>query len=140
MDIWLPFRHEGQDQVLRIITRVGELPPPDHDTSNPSLDKLLTNLVKDEWTRFPGRPVKDFTVDRLEPLAEVTSQFRELPIFTELDRRAVLIEVGKVIPSLEKRRDDGYEGPGEDIRGFVDALIEEIRVPKQPPSRRTSRW
>jgi hypothetical protein len=77
--------------------------------------------VEDEWAGVPGRPATDLTADRLEPLVEVTMQFKEL-LFTESGRRAVLAAVEQVIPSLERRRDDGYEGPGEDIHGIVDAL------------------
>jgi hypothetical protein len=123
MDIWLPFHHEGRDQVLRILTTVGELLPPGHDGSNgPSLDKSLDKVVEDEWAGVPGRLPMDLTADRLEPLAEVTKQFKEL-FFTESNRKAVLAAVERVIPALEKRRDDGYEGPGEDVRGIVDDLL-----------------
>jgi hypothetical protein len=48
-------------------------------------------------------------------------QLKEL-LFTKSGRRAVLAVVDQVIPSLEKRRDDGYAGPGEDIREIDDAL------------------
>ena len=136
MDIWLPFHHEGRDQVLRILTTVGELLPPEHDGPNrPSFDKALEKVVEDEWAGVPGRLLMNLTTDRLEPLAEVTKQFKEL-LFTETNRREVLAAVERVIPSLEKRRDDDYEGPGEDIRGVVEDLLETLRT----PVRRSTYW
>ena len=129
MVTWLPFHQEGPAQVLQILSRVGELSLPEYDTSiPPPFNTFLANLVKDEWARVPGRPVADLTTDLLTPLAEVTNQLKQL-LFTEIDRRAVLAEVENVIPSLEKRRDDGFGGPGEDICGFVDDLLERLRVP-----------
>ena len=44
---------------------------------------------------------------------------------------AVLAVVEKVLPSLEKRRGYGYEGPGEDVRCVIDGLLEDLRVPTQ---------
>jgi len=35
MEIWLPSRHEGPDQVLRILARVCDLAPPKYDRSSP---------------------------------------------------------------------------------------------------------
>ena len=138
MDIWLPFRHEGPNQIIRIFTRVGELPPPEYDNSNPPpLDKLLGELVEGEWARVPGRPVEDLTADRLKQLAEVTKQFREL-LFTESERKAVLSMVEEVVPSLERRRDSGYEGPGEDARGIIDDLLNTLRVPTPFTGRRST--
>jgi hypothetical protein len=87
MDIWLPFRHEGPDQVLRILANVWRTTTPGvRRFQPPPLDKFLEKLVEDEWAGVPGRLVKDLTADRLEPLAEVTKQFKEL-LFTETDRR-----------------------------------------------------
>ena len=127
MDIWLPLRHEGQGHVLRILAAVGELLLPGWDGSKPP-DKPLEKIVEDEWAGVPGRLVMDLTADRLKPLAEVTKQVKEL-LFTESDRRSVLGVVERVVPSLEKRRDDGYDGPGEDIRCIVGDLIEMLRIP-----------
>ena len=135
MDIWLPFRHEGPAQVVLILTRVGGLPYSEYDTTNPPpLDKFLEKLVEDEWARVPARHVMDLTADYLEPLVEVTSQLKEL-LFTEIDRKVVLVVVERVIPALESRRDDGYEGPGN-IRDMVEALIGILQVPMQSTSRR----
>jgi len=138
MDIWLPFHHEGRDQVLRILFAVGGLLPPENDGSNhPPLDKPLEKVLEDEWAGVPGRLLEDLTASRLEPLAEVTKQFKEL-FFTESNREAVLAAVEGVIPSLENRRG---EGPGEDVRGIVDDLLENLRTPMQSTSRRfTYRW
>ena len=137
MDIWLPFRHEGPDQVIRILTRVGELPSVGYDGS--PLDKFLEQLVENEWAGVPGRSLRDLTADRVEPLVEITMQLKEL-LFTEIDRKVVLVAVEQVIPGLEKRRDDGYEGPREDTRYLVEALIEVLRVPMQSTSRRSTYW
>ena len=66
----------------------------------------------------------------------VTVQFKEL-LFSDGDRRAVLAVVEQVIPSLERRRDDGYEGPGDGVRGVVNALLGKLREPMQlthPPA------
>jgi len=80
----------------------------------------------------------DLTVERLEPLAVVTVQFKEL-LFSDGDRKAVLAVVEQVISSLERRRDDGYEGPGDGVRGVVNALLVtgKLREPVQltrPPA------
>ena len=139
MEIWLPSRHEGPDQVLRILARVCELSPSEYDRSSPPLDEFLEKLVEDEWSGVPGRPVADITVGRLEPLAVVTVQFKEL-LFSESDRRAVLAVVEQVIPSLERRRDDGYEGPGDGVRGVVNALLGKLREPTQLTSHSPAYW
>ena len=132
---WLPFRHDGPDHVLRIFTRVSDiLLPEEYDGSNPPFDNFLEKLVEDEWARVPGRPVAELTPDRLEPLVEVTMQFGEL-LFTESGRRAVLVAVDQVIPSLERWRDDGYAGPGEDIHDIVDGLRRVLRSPMPLASR-----
>ena len=130
MDIWLPFRHEGPAQVIHILARVSELPLPQYDGSDPPLDKLLEQLVEDAWAGVPARSVMDLTADRLEPLAEVTTQLKEL-LFTEIDRKVVLAAIERVIPALERRRDDGYGGPGDDFRHIVHDLQEILRLPVQ---------
>ena len=139
MDIWLPLRHEGPDLVLRILARVSDIPLPEYDGFNPPLDKFLEKLVEDEWARVPGRLAMNLIADRLEPLAEVTMQLREL-LFTESGRRAVLAAVGQVLPSLERRRDDGYLGPGKDIHDILDALQDILRVPVSSIRRRSTYW
>ena len=132
VDIWLPFRHDGPDQVLRILARVGELthPIPHYGPSSPPIDKFLEKLMKDEWAGVPGRPSADLTPDRLQPLAEVTRGFKE-QLLAELDRGAVLDVVEQVIPSLERRRGTGLEGPGEEIDGIVNSLLDVLREPIQ---------
>ena len=134
MDIWLPLHHEGPVHALHILANVGELLP---GSDGYNADKPLEKVVEDEWAGVPARLVMDLTVDRLEPLAEVTKQFKELS-FTESDRRAVLAVVEQVIPSLERRRDGGYGGPGGDVRGIIDGLLEELRKPIQLSSRRST--
>ena len=138
MDIWLPLHHEGPLHALCILTTVGELLLPGRDGYN--VDKSLEKVVEEEWAAVPGRLPMDLTADRLEPLAEVTGRFKKLSFFTESDRRAVLAEVGRVIPSLEKRRDDGYDGPGDDIRSIIDNLLTILREPMQSSSRRSTYW
>ena len=136
MEIWLPSRHEGPDQVLRILARVCELTLPKYDRSSPPLDEFLQKLMEDEWAGVPGRPITDLAVERLEPLAVVTVQFKEL-LFSDCGRKAILAVVEQVIPSLERRRDDGYEGPGDGVRGVVNALLGKMREPVQltrPPA------
>ena len=137
MDIWLPLRHEGSHQAIGILAQVSEITFPEQDGFNPPLDKFLVQIVEDEWKRVPGRPLNELTADLLEPFVEVTIQLREL-LFTEIDRREVLAAVEEVIPALEKRRDNGYEGPGEDIREAVDGLVEVLREPIQSASRRST--
>jgi len=140
MDIWLPFRREGSDYTLSILRNVGELPiPAEYDGSNPPLDRYLEKLVEDEWEGVPGRHVMNLTADQLKPLAEVTEWFKEI-LFTEKDRRVVLAAVEQVIPHLEKRREDGYGGPGEDIRRIIDDLLGKLRLPIQSNSRKPSYW
>ena len=138
MDIWIPLRHDGPDIVLRILTVVGELLLPRYDGSRPP-DKPLEKFVEDEWAGVPGRLVMYLTADHMKPLAEVTKKVKEL-LFTEGDRRAVLDVVEQVVPSLERRRDDDYDGPGEDIRGIVGELIEVLQIPIQSTSRRPAYW
>ena len=65
-------------------------------------------------------------------------QLKEL-LFTESGRRAVLAVVDQVIPSsMEKRRDEGYAGPGEDIHDIIDALQGVLRTPMPSTSRRST--
>jgi len=129
MDIWLPFHHVGRDLVLHILIAVGELLPSGNDGSDDSPpEKSLEKVVEDEWARVPGRLLVDLTADRLEPLAEVTQQFKEL-FFNEYERKAVLGAVERVIPSLERRRDDDYEGPGDDVRIIITDLLGKLRAP-----------
>ena len=129
MDIWLPFRHKAPGLVLWIITRIGKLWAPEYGSSNPPpFGDFLEKLVETQWQEVPGRPVVDLTADNLGPLAEVTKRLKQL-VFTEINRRAVLAVVEGVIPALERRRDDGYEGPGEDVCYIVGELLEILRVP-----------
>ena len=139
MDIWLPLRHEGPDHVLRIFSRVSDIPLPDYDGSNPPLDNFLEKLVEVEWAGVPGRPTTDLAPDRLEPLVEVTARSREL-LFSDIGRRAVLAVVEQVIPALERRRDDGYEGPGVDMYGIVDTLQGVLRTPASTIRRPGYNW
>jgi len=135
MVIWLPLHREGPVHALRILTNVGELRRRDFD-----VDKSLEKVLEDEWAAVPGRPPKELTADLLEPLAEVTKQFRELLFFTEGGRKGVLGMVERVIPGLEERRDGGYSGPGDDIRRIIDDLRQTLRVPIQSNSRRSTYW
>ena len=142
MDIWLPFHHAGRDQVLHILTNVGQLQPPEYDGSSPNPSPLVETLarrVEGEWARVPGRHVQDLTADHLIPLAEVTKRFKEL-VFSDNDRNTVLDLVERVIPALEGRRDGGYDGPGEDVRDVVNELLEKLRSPTHSASRRSTFW
>lgn len=140
MDIWLPFRHEGPVHALRILTNVGELWLPGRSGSgSPSPDESLEKRVEEEWAAVPTRPVPDLSIDRLKSLVEVTEQFMELS-FNENDRKDVLAMVERVVPSLEKRCEDGYEGPGEDVRGIVNDLVKKLRSPPSPTTRRRSTY
>ena len=127
MNIWLPLHREGPAHALRIFTNVGELRRGDFD-----VDKSLEKVLEDEWAAVPGRPPMDLTADLLEPLAEVTKQFRELYFFTEGGRKGVLGMVERVVPCLEGRLD---YGPGDDVRRIVDHLLEALREPMQSSSR-----
>ena len=138
MDLWLGFCHEGTDQVIQILLRVGEIPPPEVGHCLP-LDNHLVKIVEDEWARVPGRPAKDLSADLLGPFAEVTTQLKEL-LFTETDRQAVVDVVERVLPSLEMRRDDGYEGPGKDIVKLINDLLNDLRIPTVSTGHRSSYW
>ena len=135
MEIWLPLHREGPMHALRILTEVGELRRRDFD-----VDKSLEKVLEDEWAAVPGRPPMELTADLLEPLAEVTKQFKELSFFTEGGRKGVLGRVEQVISSLEKRRDDGYDGPGDVTRSIINDLRQTLRVPMQSNSRRSTYW
>ena len=135
MGIWLALHREGPIHALQILTNVGELRRGDLD-----VDKSLEKVLEDEWAAVPGRPPMELTADILEPLAEVTKQFRALSFFTEGGRKGVLGWVEHVISSLEKRRDDDYDGPGDDIRRIIDDLRQTLRVPIQSTSRRFTYW
>ena len=142
MDIWLSFRHEGPNQVLGILYRVGELSPPlpEYDLTNPPpLDKFLEKLVENQWAGVPGRIVEDLTAGRLRSLAEITTHFKGL-LFTETGRKAVLAVVEEVIPGLGRRRERGYDEPAEDISGIIGDLLVTLRVPIQSTSRRSTYW
>ena len=127
MDIWLPFHRNGLPQVLRILSTVAGISLP----SNLPPDKPLVKLVEGEWDAVPGRPVQDLTVSRLESLVEITKRFKEL-LFDESDRGGVLAAVERVIPSLERRRDGGYEGPGEGVHGIIGGLVQDLRSSPSP--------
>ena len=137
MDIWLPFRHEGLERVQRILVTVGELQSSGGDTSKSSHEKSLEKLVEDEWARVPARPLHHLTADLLAPFAEITERLEGL-LFTESDRMAVLAVVEQVIPSLEMRRDGGYDGPGEDIRDIINKLLEKLRPPTRSAGGRST--
>jgi hypothetical protein len=141
MDIWLPFRHEGHRHALRILTNVGGLWLPRQDCSDsPSLpDKSLEKWVEEEWAAVPTRHVFDLAFERLKSLVEVTEQFIELS-FNENDRKDVLVMVERVIPSLKKRCEEGYEGPGEEVCGIVNDLVKKLRSPPSPATRRRSTY
>jgi len=124
MDIWLSFRREAPDLFIRILARVGELPLSEYGGSH--LDEWLERLVEKEWAAVPGRPLVDLTANRLRPLIEITTQLNEV-LFTEGGRRAALAVVEQVIPGLEKRREDGYEGPEEDMCNMVETLTVILR-------------
>jgi len=139
MEIWLPLHREGPAHALRILTNVGELLLPRSGDSN--VDKSPEKALEEEWAAVPGRPLTELTVGLLGPLAEVTKQFKELPFFSESDRRVVLSRVERVIPGLEDRRDGGYSGPEDGIRRIIDGLLVILREPVQSSSRRmTGYW
>ena len=123
MSTWICFRHlPGRRlQAARIIATIGGIPFPEVDFPD---DFSLINLVKEEWTRVPGRGVKDLTPNRLMQLAGVTKQLKHI-LFDEVDRKEVLAEVKQVIPHLERRLDFRQV---EDIRGIVEGLIRTLSV------------
>ena len=134
MGVWLPLRHEAPERTLSIIVNIGELSPPGlNGRYFTSFDEVLQKLVVDGWAAVPGRPVLDLTADRLKPLAEVTEQLNDL-LFDDYYRRGALTAVQEVISGMEQRRDDDYEGPGEDVRGIVHGLLGKLRLPPRRPS------
>jgi hypothetical protein len=141
MNIWLPFRHEGHAHALRILTNVGGLWLPRRDGSDPPSpsDKSLEKWVEEEWAAVPTRHVSDLAFERLKSLVEVTEQFIELS-FNKNDRKDVLAMVERVIPSLKKRCEEGYEGPGEEVCGIVNDLVNNLRSPPSPATRRQSTY
>ena len=97
--------------------------------------------MEDEWAAVPGLYPTDLTVDRLEPLAEVTMQFKMLSFFTESSRKAALAVVDRAIPSLEMRRDDSYRGLEEDVRDSdVDQVLRIIFETMQLNNRKSTSW
>ena len=136
MDIWLPLHHEGPHHALRTLCRVGELrllEPDDYNTEKP-----LEKVVEEEWAAVPGRYPMELTADLLGPLAEVTKQFKRLSFFTEIDRKAVLAMVEQVVPSSERRRDEGYGGPDDEVREIIEDLLKVLREPIQTSSCRST--
>ena len=126
MGIWLSLRNEGPELTLRTIANVGELSPPRWDGhSSHSFDEFLQQVVVDEWAAVPGRQVPDLTADRLKPLAEVTERLTEL-LFDDSYRRAVITTVEQVLPGLEMRREEGYEGPRDDVRDIINDLLAKL--------------
>jgi hypothetical protein len=133
MDIWLPLPREGPVHALHILTNVGELLLPERDDHD--INKPLEKVLEDEWAAVPGRNPEDLTADRLGPLAEVTEQFKKLSRFAkEEDRGAVLDAVEQVIPSLKRRREGDYSGPGDDVCRIIDNLLTVLREPMHPSS------
>ena len=137
MDIWLPLHREGPHHALHTLCSVGELLQgrDDHNAEKP-----LEKVVEEEWTAVPGRHTTDLTADLFGPLAEVTEQFKRLSFFSEIDRKAVLAVVEQVAPSLERRRDEGYGGPDDEIRRIIEDLLRVLREPVQSSSRRSTFW
>ena len=138
MDIWLPLHHEGPHHALLTLCRVGGLRLLEHDDY--SVDKPLEKVVEEEWAAVPGRRTTDLTADRLGPLAEVTEQFKRLSFFSENDRKAVLAAIEQVLPALERRRDEGYDGPDDEVCRIIEHLLKVLRVPIQANNRRPTLW
>lgn len=89
-----PLYREGPVHALHILSNVDELLLPVRDGYD--ADKPLQKVIEDEWAAVPGRLAMDLTVDRLNPLAEVTEQFKEL-LFTESERSEVLGRAGRPV-------------------------------------------
>ena len=135
MDIWLPWHHEGRACALRTLCRVGELLLPGSDDYN--TEKPLEKVMEEEWQSVPGRSdLQDLATDRLKPLAEVTEQFKRLSSFSESDGKAVVAAVDQVVPSLERRRDESYGGPDDELRKIIEDLLGVLRKPVQANSSR----
>lgn len=139
MDIWLPLRNEGPHQTIRILVKISRIQPLGGNSHDLPLDNAMVKIVGDEWTRVPGRPTRDLSIEQLKPLAEVTTQLKTL-LFTEGDRQAVLTRVEQVVPSLEKRSDGGYNGPCKEVREMFNNLIDVLQVPSVSTSRRSTFW
>ena len=92
----------------------------------------MEKLVEDEWVRVPACPLHHLTADLLASPAEIVKRLGGL-LFTESDKMAVLAVVKQAIPSLERRRDCSYEGPGEDICGIVNNSLRNYVVPSNFP-------
>ena len=138
MDIWLPLHRDGPDHALRTLRSVGELLP-GGDRSNKK--KSLEKVVEEEWEAVPGRSdLNNLTADRLGPLAEVTEQFKRLSVFSESGREAVLAAVEQVVPCLERRRDEGYGGPDDELRMIIEDLLRVLREPVQADSSQPTFW
>ena len=134
MDLWVPFRYDGEPQFLHIISNVGGLTLTTlGGLGSSSIDDILQRLVVDEWAAVPGRQVPDLTADRLKPLADVTGRFKELA-FSDSCRKAVLATVEQVLPGLDLRREDDYAGPGDDVRDIINDLVKNLRVPRHQSS------
>ena len=137
MDIWLPLHHEGPYHALLTLCRAGELRRGRLDYN---VDKPLEKVVEEEWEAVPGRSQMDLTADLLGPLAEVTEQFKRLSFFNEIDRKRVLAVVEQVVPSLEKRCDEGYGGPDGEVRRIIEDLLKVLREPVQASGRWSTFW
>ena len=137
MDIWLPLHYGGPDHALRILCSVGEfhLGRDGYNVVTP-----LEKVVREEWAAVPGRHTTDLNADRLGPLAEVTKQFKRLSFFSEIDRKAVLTAVEQVVPSLERRHDESYGGPDDEVRRIIEDLLKVLRVPIQTRSHWSAPW
>ena len=133
MEIWLPLCYQGPEHTVRILANVGGMQHAWWSAfSVIPLDEHLQKLVEDEWAAVPGRPTHLLTADRLKPLVEVTKEFKKL-LFDDNYRRMVLASVEGVISTLERRRDNDYEGPGEDVRAIIDDLVEGLRTTSRQP-------
>ena len=129
MELWVPFRYEGAPQILHIIGKVGGLTlATPGDRGSPPIDDLLQRLMVKEWAAVPGRPLGGLTADRLKPLVKVTEGLKEV-VFDDSCRSTVIATVEQVIPGLERRIYDGYEGPGKDVRDIIRDLLENLRLP-----------
>ena len=132
MYIWLPLRNEGPDHIVHIIGNIsGGVPFAEWDYRSLSLlDDSLRQLLVDEWASVPARHVSGLTAEKLGQLAETTKEFQE--VLPDDDyRRSVLAKVEEVIPGLKRRREDGYEGPGEDVCRIVSDLVAKLRPPHE---------
>lgn len=134
MDLWLPFRREGWEHVIRIFSNITDIQFP--EVHNPNDDSLVDHVTQ-EWARVPGPGVRYLSTDQLEQLAGVTKHLRNI-VFHEIHRKDVLAVVKGVVLSLQNRRNDGQEGVGEGIRCIVNDLLVVLQVPIGIPGRRQS--